>query len=124
MALHLIFDLDDTLYDLSEPFQRAHKDLFAPILGEECGELFRMSRIYSDEMLEWEKQGKITFADSFYHRIKKTYADVGVHLDRETADQFEEKYRYYQKCITVPDGIQKMLDVCKAAGYSMSILSN
>ena len=124
MSFYLIFDLDDTLYDLSEPFRRCHKELFADILGEDCSELFRMSRVYSDEILELEKQGKIPFEDTFYHRIKKTYADAGLDVNRETADQFEEKYRYYQAHITVPEGIKVMLDTCKEAGIPMAILSN
>ena len=37
---YLIFDLDDTLYDLSEPFRRAHAELFAERLGEDCNENF------------------------------------------------------------------------------------
>lgn len=124
MSLNLIFDLDDTLYDLAEPFRRSHIDLFAEILGEDCSELFRMSRVYSDEILELEKLGKIPSEDTFYHRIKRTYADVGIDMDRELADRFEEKYRYYQKHITVPEGIKVMLDDCAEAGFSMALLTN
>ena len=61
--MNLVFDLDDTLYDLSEPFRRSHKDLFAEQLGEDCEELFRMSRIYSDEVLALEKEGKAILAN-------------------------------------------------------------
>ena len=122
--MNLIFDLDDTLYDLSEPFKRAHADLFADILGEECEELFRMSRIYSDEILALEKAGEIPKEDSFYHRIRRTYLDAGLDLDRKTADRFEEKYRYYQKHITVPEGICKLLDYSKCCGHRMAVFSN
>lgn len=122
--MNLVFDLDDTLYDLSEPFRRSHKDLFVDILGEECEELFRMSRIYSDEILALEKAGEIPKEDSFYHRIRRTYLDAGLDLDRKTADCFEEKYRYYQKHITVPEGICKLLDYCKSCGHRMAVFSN
>lgn len=121
---YLIFDLDDTLYDLSEPFRRAHAELFAERLGEDCEALFRMSRIYSDEILALEKAGEIPKEDSFYHRIHRTYLDAGLDMERATADQFEEKYRYYQKHITVPKGIQVMLDSCKQAGTHMAVFSN
>lgn len=95
---------------ISEPFRRAHKDLLAAKLGEDCDELFRMSRIYSDEILELEKQGVIAPQDTFFYRIRRTYADAGLDLDRETADRFEDRYRYYQKHITVPEEIKVMLD--------------
>lgn len=120
----LIFDLDDTLYDLSEPFRRSHVEMFGEILGEDCEELFRMSRIYSDEILALEKAGEIPKEDSFYHRIRRTYLDAGLDLDRTIADQFEEKYRYYQKHITVPEGIRRMLDFCKMSGIRMAVFSN
>ena len=122
--MNIIFDLDDTLYDLSEPFKRAHADLFADILGEECEELFRMSRIYSDEILALEKAGEIAREDSFYHRICRTYQDAGLELERKTADLFEEKYRYYQKHISVPEGIKRILDFCKDEGQHLVIFSN
>lgn len=122
--MNLVFDLDDTLYDLSEPFRRAHRELFAELLGEECEELFRMSRVYSDEILALEKEGKIPSEDAFFHRIRKTYADAGLDLDRKTADLFEEKYRYYQKHISVPEEIEEMLDYCKEAGHNMALLTN
>lgn len=122
--MNLVFDLDDTLYDLSEPFRCAHRDLFADKLGEECSELFRMSRIYSDEILALEKAGEIPKEDSFYHRIQRTYLDVGLDLDRKMADLFEKKYRYYQNHITVPEKIKVILDYCKEAGHRMAVLSN
>lgn len=122
--MNIVFDLDDTLYDLSEPFRRSHKDLFGEILGEDCEELFRMSRIYSDEVLALEKAGEIPKEDSFYHRIYRTYLDAGLDLDRETVNRFEEKYRFYQKHITVPEDIKVLLDYCKNTGHQMVIFSN
>lgn len=122
--MNLVFDLDDTLYDLSEPFRLAHKDLFAEQLGEDCEALFRMSRIYSDELLTLEKAGKIPSEDAFFLRIKRTYADAGLDISRETGDTFEARYRYHVKHITVPEGIKKVLDYCIEAGHSISILSN
>lgn len=122
--MNIIFDLDDTLYDLSWPFRQSHKELFAETLGEDCEELFRMSRIYSDEVLALEKEGKILSKDAFFLRIHRTYMDVGLDMDRETADCFEAKYRYYQKHIVVPDEIKKVLDYCKGAGHNLALLTN
>lgn len=122
--MNLVFDLDDTLYDLAEPFRRAHTEIFAEQLGEECEELFRKSRIYSDEVLALEKQGMIPSEDAFYHRIYRTYQDAGLEISRETSDRFEEIYRYYQKHISVPEEIKELLNHCKRAGHHMAILTN
>ncbi len=122
--MNIIFDLDDTLYDLSDPFRRAHSEIFSEMLGEECEELFRMSRIYSDEVLALEKEGKISSKDAFYRRIHRTYQDVGLDLERAIADRFEEIYRYYQKHIVMPEEIKKVLDYCNNAGHCMALLTN
>ena len=122
--MNLVFDLDDTLYDLAEPFRRAHIELFSKQLGVECEELFRKSRIYSDEILALEKKGIIPSKDTFYHRIYRTYQDAGLDLNRDICDRFEEIYRYYQKHITVPQEIENLLDYCKNAGHNMAILTN
>lgn len=122
--IKIVFDLDDTIYDLSEPFRIVHKELFSDILGENCDELFLKSRIYSDEILAMEWEGKIDPKDTFFFRMKKTYADVNYDMDRKMAAVFEEKYRYYQKHVVVPDGIKKMLDWCNAAGIPIGVLTN
>lgn len=123
-VMNIIFDLDDTLYDLSEPFRRTHAELFGEQLGEECEDLFRMSRIYSDEAMDLEKEGKLRPEDAFFYRIHKCYMDAGLDLTREMADVFEEKYRYYQKHITVPDKIKEMLDYCRRTNCHMGVLTN
>ena len=46
---NIIFDVDDTLYNLMEPFEKAHKELMAARTDADCEELFEASRTYSDE---------------------------------------------------------------------------
>lgn len=46
---NIIFDVDDTLYNLMEPFEKAHKELMAAHTDADCEELFEASRTYSDE---------------------------------------------------------------------------
>ena len=46
---NIIFDVDDTLYDLMEAFDKVHKEFFEDKTKEDCEELFKRSRIYSDE---------------------------------------------------------------------------
>ena len=52
--MNLIFDLDDTLYDLMGPFELVHKKLYADKTDADCTELFIKSRDYSDEIMEAE----------------------------------------------------------------------
>ena len=45
-TMNLIFDLDDTLYDLMGPFELVHKKLYADKTDADCTELFIKSRDY------------------------------------------------------------------------------
>ena len=46
--MNLIFDLDDTLYNLMGPFELVHKKLYADKTDADCTQLFMQSRVYSD----------------------------------------------------------------------------
>ena len=82
---NVIFDVDDTLYDLMEPFQKAHKELMAARTDADCEELFEASRTYSDEAFCMSREGKISEDEEFAYRVQKTYADVGVEVSKEEA---------------------------------------
>ena len=84
--MNLIFDLDDTLYDLMGPFELVHKKLYADKTDADCTELFIKSRDYSDEIMEAEIKGDIPHEDCFYERIKRTYHDVGIEMNREDTE--------------------------------------
>ena len=111
--MNLIFDLDDTLYDLMGPFELVHKKLYADKTDADCTELFIKSRDYSDEIMEAEIKGDIPHEDCFYERIKRTYHDVGIEMNREDTEEFERLYRAYQKEISLSEGVEEFLDYCK-----------
>ena len=119
-----IFDLDDTIYNLMEPFERTHEDFYASMTDAPCEELFRMSRIYSDEAFYMEAKGLISRKEEFAYRSRKTYADVGIAVDDEAAESFEARYRYYQKHIHIPRGMVKILEELKDRGILTAVLSN
>lgn len=120
---NIIFDVDDTLYNLMEPFEKAHKDVMEDKTDADCEELFKASRTYSDEAFYLSREGKLSKDEEFIYRIRKTYGDVGVDVSKEEADRFEERYRYYQKHIHVPELTAKLLDHCKE-NYRIGILTN
>lgn len=120
---NIIFDVDDTLYDLMEPFEKAHEELMTDRTDADCEKLFNKSRIYSDEAFYMSREGKISKDEEFAYRIQKTYADVGVKVSKEEAKQFEERYRYYQKHIHVPEITKEILNYCKE-NYKIGILTN
>lgn len=122
----IVFDLDDTLYNLMGPFELAHKDIFASKMDEDidCEELFRLSRVYSDEAFYRADKGEISHEEEFIYRIVKCYGDMGVHPTKEEAKQFEKKYRHYQRHIQLPEGSKKILDYIKENQIKAAILTN
>ena len=120
----IIFDLDDTLYDLMEPFQKAHEEVFGDKTDADCEQLFMASRIYSDKAFYLVRDGKMPKKEEFAYRIRKTYQDAGLEPDREETDRFEKRYRYYQKHLHVPEGIRNILDFCVKQNMVIGILTN
>lgn len=122
--MNFVFDMDDTMYDLMEPFKKAHEKLFADRAAVDCERLFMLSRMNSDIILEWEKNGKIRKEDTFYQRMRMTYQDVGLDLSREDGDCFEAEYRYYQTEIRIFGFMKEILDYCKKKQIPMAVLTN
>lgn len=122
--MNVIFDVDDTIYNLMEPFQRTHEEMYAHRTDADCEQLFRASREYSDEAFYMEERGELTAEEAFYYRIQKTYADVGIEVSGEEAKFFQQRYRYYQKHIHVPQAIKEVLTYCKESGITMGTLTN
>ena len=122
--IHMIFDLDDTLYDLAEPFYLAHREVFPEHSEIDCKALFEKFRIHADIILHKEKAGLIPPEDCMPLRIKRTYEEVGLKLDQETIAYFERTYRDRQKNIVLPEKIEKLLNECKSLDIPMFIFSN
>lgn len=122
--MNVVFDIDDTLYDLMEPFEKAYEKLLADRTRMSGEEMFLKSRVYSDIVLEQEKEGKVRPEDAFYLRMKMTCKDAGIELTREEGREFEEAYRYHQKQIQIFESARVVLDECKAKGVPVAVLTN
>ena len=56
--------------------------------------------------------------------MRSLHKDSGIEVSKEEAKQFEERYRYHQKHIHVPEGIKTLLSECKKQGKTMGVLTN
>ncbi|MEE1228698.1 MAG: HAD family hydrolase [Lachnospiraceae bacterium] len=142
--MNILFDLDDTIYNLMEPFERVHQVIY-PALYQKALEtikegqtpvpvapdqvdvdwLFMRFRQHSDQILPLEHTGDIDPKDTFYERLVRTYGDLNVPISREDGDEYEKLYRSYQKDIHIPEGTITILDYCHdAPEITMGILTN
>lgn len=122
--MYFLFDLDDTLYDLMEPFQKTHDALLSNRTQASCEQLFMASRRYSDEAFYRWAQGLLSKKEEFAYRIRKTYADVGLELSEDEIQTFEDKYRLYQTDIHMAEEIIYLLEDLKEHEIPMAVLSN
>ena len=119
----IIFDVDDTLYDQLTPFQLAFEDVFHdPTIPIE--ELFKYSRIYSDEVFQQTEDGLISLLDMQIYRIRKAME----HYDRQITDQegteFQKNYQYYQSQLQLDPDMKEALDLCVQHKIQIGIITN
>ena len=57
--MKIIFDVDDTIYNLMQPFFEAHNEIYGSRTDADCEQLFMASRIYSDEAFYMQKEERL-----------------------------------------------------------------
>lgn len=105
----ILFDIDDTLYDLSIPFKEAFREFFP---GEEMDleGAFLASRKYSDRIYgPLFKRGD--FQEEMYiYRLGNAFRDYGKIIDGATALQFQSVYEKHQHNIRMTGEMEGLLE--------------
>lgn len=120
----VVFDVDDTLYDLAAPYREAYAACFAERYDLPVDELFVLSRDKSDIALELLTAGKISAEDHKVLRVQWTLADFGVEVTREEALAFQQAYECAQQHITLYPEAREMLDAVARSGVPHGVISN
>ncbi len=121
----IFFDMDDTLYDMMEPFGAAFRGLYGNAHKDtNLRELFVLSRRYSDAMFEDAMSGRMPMAEMNLIRMQKACRDMGIDMSREDAEQFQSLYEQNQKGIRLSPGIRDLLTDLKNKDCFLGIISN
>lgn len=109
MIKAILFDVDDTLYDLSLPFKEAFREFFP---GEEIDleGAFLASRKYSDLIYDRSLRGEISMEEMYIYRLGNAFRDYGKIIDGPTALQFQSVYEKRQHEIRMTEEMEQMLD--------------
>lgn len=91
----LMFDCDDTLYDLSWPFRKCMEEFLSDI-DVNLNSFYADYRKFGDLIFDQLQQGKITIDESGVYRIEKACEKYGIELSHEKAVEFQSRYKYYQ----------------------------
>ena len=120
----LFFDIDDTLYNQLEPYERAFKNVFGGKIRLDISDLFRRSRRHSDASYQRLLAGEIDSEQMFIYRIQKSLEEFGFRADDASCLAFQRRYEEYQRQIHVPEATEHLLDRCLQAGISLGVITN
>lgn len=109
MLKAILFDIDDTLYDLSIPFKEAFWELF-PGEKMDLEGAFLASRKYSDLIYDRSLSGEISMAEMYIYRLENAFRDYGKIIDGPTALQFQSVYEKRQHEIRMTEEMERMLE--------------
>lgn len=123
MKLKLLFDCDDTLYDLSWPFKSSVEQLIAYDQRKHIDlEQFYMDyRKAGDEIFDRVQNGEISIDDSGIYRIKKACAKYGIDISDKEAEIFQRTYKTYQKEIHMAPELEAYL---ATTDFELGVLTN
>lgn len=120
----IIFDMDDTLYDRSEPFRKAYEELFENKYPAPVRELYFSCFWRGDEVFDAAQNGEMSMEEYYIYRFQKGFADKGISITAQEALQFQDMYSANQQKIEMSDTIKQLLDYCKEQGVVLGILTN
>ena len=108
MIKAIIFDVDDTLYDLSGPFREAFHELY-PLEELDLEGAFLASRRYSDSVYAKSLSGEMSMEDMYVYRFQNAFHDYGKNMDAQEALHFQEIYEKHQHMIHMTEAMQEFL---------------
>lgn len=119
----VLFDVDDTLYDLSAPFFEAYRTFFVPKYDVSAEQIYPVSRKYSNAAYPLALAGKITMREVYLSRIRDAFAEFGVRVSEKEALDFQELYAARQHEISLSETMHEILRYC-APRAALGIITN
>ena len=122
--MNLIFDLDDTLYDMMQPFVRACHTIWEAPLPFDPWALFIRSRRISDQLYPLIAQGKMSVDEVGTARILQAAQELGEDIGEQAARRFQQHYRRFQYEAQLSDEMRALLDELSRSPLTIGILTN
>jgi len=123
MMVTVIFDLDDTLYDRTQPLRKAFLH-FEPANGLSFDKFLSIFTKNSDIAFDRVQAGHWTLAESHIFRIKETLHEMGISISDVQAHAFQTAYKNSQHHIEVHPFIIEILDFLREKKILTLILTN
>lgn len=114
-----MFDCDDTLYDLQWPFKMCVDELLNVEI--DMDRFYKDYRMFGDMIFDQLQNGLITVDESGIYRIEKACEKYKIDINHDKAIEFQNRYRYYQKHISMDS---ELLEYFSNTKDELAILTN
>lgn len=118
-----VFDIDDTLYDLEDPFKLAFFHMFGHTPSN-IHDIFLDFRLYNNKIYEKALLGEITMEEMCIYRAQNAFKDHGIIIDESKALEFQLLYLRDKKYIKLNEHVENSLKLLKNYQIPMGIISN
>lgn len=119
----IFFDVDDTLYDQTEPFTTSFQKYFGQYEIDILA-AYKALRKHSDNLFDDSVSGKLTLDKMRLLRIQLALNDFGVTISDEIAEQFQQAYATAQNHITLVPEMAQLLTRLQQEKVQLGILTN
>ena len=109
----IVFDVDDTLYDLSTPFKETCREVFPEDKDLDLEGAFLASRRYSDSVYARCLSGEMSMEEMYIYRFKNAFLDYGKKIDALKALEFQAIYEEKQHEIKMTDAMRQLMQNLK-----------
>lgn len=119
-------DLDDTLYDRNQVYEKTFRVMEETILAtrvsfQEFNEIFQQESQIEFQQFTQGIKGEIEFK---LDRVLSTYQRLGYSLESEQAQIFNELYLHHKKQIELRPGMQKLIHYLQSRDVELFVLTN
>lgn len=118
-----IFDLDDTLYDTSEPFLRMLKASALPF-NADAFSVFNTFRHYSHIAFDALQNQEMTLQESHRHRLALLLTHYNISHSTELLDSLQSQYETFQQHIQLDSEFLELFTTLKNTSHHFAILTN
>ncbi|MBS7577403.1 MULTISPECIES: HAD family hydrolase [unclassified Enterococcus] len=125
MIKNIVFDVDDTLYEMDQPFYTAITQLFPKFPIEKLSNAYIRFRYYSDLTFPKVVTKEWTWDYMRFYRLNETLKDYGHSaIDEPTAMDFQAIYEQAMEAITLHPAIYQTLQYLTHEKYELGIITN
>lgn len=119
----IVFDLDDTLYDRSQPLEKAFINFYPAkkLTFEKFLPIFTKN---SDLAFDQMKEGIVTLEESHIFRIKQTLHEMGIEITDNQARAFQSSYQSFQESIELYSSVIDILEFLREKEIQTLIITN